>query len=1048
MDIHSPSEKQQFELLSTISNYHFHGYPRNKNPSSIKKPLYLTYAEHMFHDANSRIDEDGIYIRQHTPASPRNCLLYHISTGQDAQLYQLVKYLHWCDQGDEEQYTTNHHGDELSIQPPKKKRKQSARMVSVSRMAIFAEVGEDFEIGLNKANSSRTIFTNFTEQLLADGIIKWRFHSDTKDICVMNDYNPITGLLLPQGFVHVTCTTFHGQQPLIHCTCTIFNLIKRAAHQMVKLWPGEDAVPDDSLTCMHCRFFKENLMDAYNQIGKQSTYLSTAMSMAHKSLQFMNDEVLLFGNVIVPSFTKFSVKEDDNYSLLSVSFNNHKCFVTCTDGLCAAGLKNKRNISRDKSKDKKKKMQCSHLITFYRHIDYIKFFFPDYFTGQDDQHMEIHYNGDGIEDINNDDVNIGNNVTGNFDVNTGLWNFKALTTHKPKRMMDPKLILATQHRNIFIGQNPVVNETGLYGVYHLKPSGKDAEGKSEICACGYEYKAEEGNYETDYVLQGSGILYTRNGPVRVEYYNLHCKQGICQIPYTTSAEEKCIFMLTKSTLIGDEIAWDFIQMVIHNKCSFTAFCNEMTRRYQTNNMMAGPFMSPKTFIRSFFGWMSAHKIDFRKEVDPWCMYSPKILACDGTHIGVSMRHMNIKPIEKQDLPDVIYSAKHQCNNRVLIPNVHKHKHLRYLCKKQLNKLKPSETYIPEVEQEKSWEILEYVAAKSHPIVHQLLKAFVYKTQHDAVLEVLARLLYMMSGDAALSSVLPFLSHDLIEECIKDMEGNAPTPHSKLLQVENFCIELAKLMIVSQKHGCSDLCLAFCKYLLSKIKDIHKTNRPVPEVKEIPGTYDPRSGTAYYFSEFGNQLRKMPVYKVASKLDICGTDGCDEEPEVDKCQKYFPRVNYGGFGYIFLWFCPVHGHSYGFHCINGGEGRKDVFSSLYKYLEKPPEHIFYDFACQLHEYCLNREPELFKNTRFWHDLFHSIGHVCGINFKSGRVRGLEGVNTEICEQWNSFLQCIKYTGSHLTQDHFSFLLQFFIALQNREKTEKFRTQASIVVAGHL
>ena len=172
MDIHSPSEKQQFELLSTISNYHFHGYPRNKNPSSIKKPLYLTYAEHMFHDANSRIDEDGIYIRQHTPASPRNRLLYHISTGQDAQLYQLVKYLHWCDQGDEEQYTTNHHGDELSIQPPKKKRKQSARMVSVSRMAIFAEVGEDFEIGLNKANSSRTIFTNFTEQLLADGIIK------------------------------------------------------------------------------------------------------------------------------------------------------------------------------------------------------------------------------------------------------------------------------------------------------------------------------------------------------------------------------------------------------------------------------------------------------------------------------------------------------------------------------------------------------------------------------------------------------------------------------------------------------------------------------------------------------------------------------------------------------------------------------------------------------------------------------------------------------------------------------------------------------------
>ena len=78
----------------------------------------------------------------------------------------------------------------------------------------------------------------------------------------------------------------------------------------------------------------------------------------------------------------------------------------------------------------------------------------------------------------------------------------------------------------------------------------------------------------------------------------------------------------------------------------------------------------------------------------------------------------------------------------------------------------------------------------------------------------------------------------------------------------------------------------------------------------------------------------------------------------------------------------------------------------KYCNEMPDHIYYDFACQLSEYFLNREPELFKNTRFWHDLFHFVGHVCGINFKSGRVLGFEGVNTEICEQVNSFLQCIK------------------------------------------
>ena len=127
--------------------------------------------------------------------------------------------------------------------------------------------------------------------------------------------------------------------------------------------------------------------------------------------------------------------------------------------------------------------------------------------------------------------------------------------------------------------------------------------------------------------------------------------------------------------------------------------------------------------------------------------------------------------------------------------------------------------------------------------------------------------------------------------------------------------------------------------------------------------------------------------------------------------------------MLLWFCPIYGHCYGFHIIAGGEGHKDPFSSLFKYCQEMPEHIYYDFACQLSEYCLNREPELFKHAWFWHDLFHLVGHVCGINFKSGRVLGLKGVNSEICEQVNSYLQCIKYTATHLSQEHFAFLLSF-------------------------
>ena len=136
------------------------------------------------------------------------------------------------------------------------------------------------------------------------------------------------------------------------------------------------------------------------------------------------------------------------------------------------------------------------------------------------------------------------------------------------------------------------------------------------------------------------------------------------------------------------------------------------------------------------------------------------------------------------------------------------------------------------------------------------------------------------------------------------------------------------------------------------------------------------------------------------------------------------THYDRYSYILLWSCPIHGHSYGFHIIDGAEGPKDVFCSLLKYKEDMPQELFYDNACHLSEYCLNREPALFEDTRFWHDLFHAIAHLCGINFKLTRVEGFGGINTEICEQVNSYLQAIKYMGTHLSQDHFVFFLQFF------------------------
>ena len=96
-------------------------------------------------------------------------------------------------------------------------------------------------------------------------------------------------------------------------------------------------------------------------------------------------------------------------------------------------------------------------------------------------------------------------------------------------------------------------------------------------------------------------------------------------------------------------------------------------------------------------------------------------------------------------------------------------------------------------------------------------------------------------------------------------------------------------------------------------------------------------------------------------------------------------------------------------------------------------VFYDFACNLQEYCLNRESGYYNSVRFFfHDIFHSYAHKCSSAFKSTRVQGFETVNSEICEQFNSFLRCIKRSARQMSQTHFCFYLQCFLHEWNRSK----------------
>ena len=331
-------------------------------------------------------------------------------------------------------------------------------------------------------------------------------------------------------------------------------------------------------------------------------------------------------------------------------------------------------------------------------------------------------------------------------------------------------------------------------------------------------------------------------------------------------------------------------------------------------------------------------------------------------------------------------------------------------------------------------------------VRNFIQTVIDKNQDEQLLKEMAYILHMLTGDAAISSVIPLSGHQPVTMACISLRFHNTLSDAHMKDVNKYTKEVPKLLCLAQLNDCVELITAFILELIDMTINVHQNDYTFPPPCPIHGSYNPPSGTAYYFSPTGQQLHRMPDLQVNSTST---KNNYDDNPLIDgQCNKIYPSVSYGGYGYMFIWFCPIHGHTYGFHLIDGGEGRKDPFSSLFKFKEEMPEHIFYYFACGLSEYALNRAPSLFANTRFWHGLFHSVGHVYGDNFKSCLVEGLKGLNTEICEQVNAYLQCIKYTGVHLSQEHFMFFTQFFLYLMNKKKTKKFRKNANVALAFQL
>ena len=173
-----------------------------------------------------------------------------------------------------------------------------------------------------------------------------------------------------------------------------------------------------------------------------------------------------------------------------------------------------------------------------------------------------------------------------------------------------------------------------------------------------------------------------------------------------------------------------------------------------------------------------------------------------------------RPVTDPNLPDTTYKAQHKQGDRVVTKDPSARRHLNYLSKKMLKKIKEKDIIDVDLERERTQNMLQKVYRENHfdadgndiiPQQQELYVALLVSTgnlpMHKDVINVLARLFLMLSRDAAMSSVAPFPCHDLLNVCCDDALNNTLND-GDVQNLKKYSIELAQLLVLCQKHNCA------------------------------------------------------------------------------------------------------------------------------------------------------------------------------------------------------------------------------------------------------
>ena len=97
---------------------------------------------------------------------------------------------------------------------------------------------------------------------------------------------------------------------------------------------------------------------------------------------------------------------------------------------------------------------------------------------------------------------------------------------------------------------------------------------------------------------------------------------------------------------------------------------------------------------------------------------------------------------------------------------------------------------------------------------------------------MVELVYLLSGDSALSTVLPFHAHHIVTKAIEELRKEGYMEQVTRESLGKYATECEKLLMISATNDTIELVINFIEYIRDKIQLVHSVNCKVQEPEHI------------------------------------------------------------------------------------------------------------------------------------------------------------------------------------------------------------------------